>query len=388
MDLGSLSIEGCSPAALPNADSWARARRTLAPRFPKQEIDLSTIQSQAIETPENLQSSGSDSAEFAISTPLITGLDSELIQATVPDQHHQLALASRTSTRFFCGHVSCIERNVGFKRRYDLKRHSQKHLSTGRLACPTEGCRRRFSRKDKLVDHLRSGHRNGATYVCPRQRCVFHAISLALLAVHLETRCYSDNDDHNRNIEEEAAKHASSLLRETCPISACKVRVEGGIWDQQQHLLEDHSSSERKTYDTELRTMGYNWEQCQIICPICEKLSKECDQFVLHLISNHLSTDWTHLTGMSISPAEHKRLLQVDMPLLGLILTKERSFSRWRCTSCGQSSRSGLGLEEHLIRFVLVAGSEIDRVREQILRFWPEFSESRVFDDVELTVRT
>jgi hypothetical protein len=62
-------------------------------------------------------------------------------------------------------HHICSTCDKAFGRKGDLDRHARTHTQAARYYCPIYGCRfsaRGFHRRDKLLDHMRQGHKNTA----------------------------------------------------------------------------------------------------------------------------------------------------------------------------------------------------------------------------------
>ena len=71
--------------------------------------------------------------------------------------------SANAKKKYNCGGPNC---NKGFNRRSDRQRHQETHYTTGKVKlfeCPEFGCNRKaewgFSRRDKIVDHIRAKHK-------------------------------------------------------------------------------------------------------------------------------------------------------------------------------------------------------------------------------------
>jgi hypothetical protein len=296
---------------------------------------------------------------------------------------------TRDSNALKCDFLGCHSRAT-FKRKYELQRHMKKHERKETYPCPAIDCDRKgsrsFYRVDKLSHHLRTGHGDNDSYLCPLAKCLTNPMSF-----------------------DEMKLHASSHVREHNPVVGCFLKIPTSqrqcmlknclkrlnILEMQSHLL-DHTMNERLREATVIRQMGYDAETVKVICPLCKLLLGNHEEFAAHLQSVHLITDSAHLAKFQKSVAN---TIPYSFFLNDLIWETWRvwhhhvdTLESMLCPTCGQPAlaRSQLALAGQLNEIdhhlqLLVKPDEIRPYRGDILRLFPRFGSHPVFDDVRLS---
>ncbi|KAF2845087.1 hypothetical protein T440DRAFT_283675 [Plenodomus tracheiphilus IPT5] len=176
-------------------------------------------------------------------------------QALRPSLRYPESLQLPTPKAFRCPEAGCELKT--FHRRSELNRHSRKHQNGPKFMCPVQYCPRvtGFDRKDKLQDHILSGHDKEELINCSRQGCSA-SLPRDLWAVHVNLPL-----QHRRK----------------CPMPKCSFKPQGE-WEEdysliplRTHLLQGHEVKGRVSYAKVLARAGFAAETCDFLCPICPR---------------------------------------------------------------------------------------------------------------------
>lgn len=239
---------------------------------------------------------------------------------------------------FVCGNEGCSK---AFKRRADLNRHRQTHVTQRKYVCPAQGCdrygARGFDRKDKLNDHMLAGHDDDTVFICPEPKCGM-SLTRDLFSIHCTT--YS------------LQRYDSLKGYRTCPLPRCgfKVYHKRGLQTLETHILNDHEISGRANFARTLKDRGYDFQSSEVVCPMC---TTDCrfsshEEFADHFVDLHYPV-------LQVCPRHDPY--------------------------CGKACRDRLDPN-------YVIPEEVTRHRRAILSLWPDFEECPVFDDIRCRART
>ena len=228
-----------------------------------------------------------------------------------------------------------------FKRRVDLNRHKKTHESVREYECSALGCNRvgakGFQREDKLIDHMLAGHDDETIFTCPR--CSLN-LSMDLITIH---RPWSPS-----KCDKIARYRTCSMPRCSFKVYFRKSEAMDGLIS---HLLEKHDLKQRNHFANLLRQRGYDAQTGGIPCPICPAIG--C--FLTH-------KDFY----------EHFMQVHFHGPVCGF---------HYHSESCPPNCYSR-GFRARLSRCTMMP-DEVKPHRRTILRVWPDFSQYRVWDDIE-----
>lgn len=235
-----------------------------------------------------------------------------------------------------CDAPGCSKR---FKRRGDLKRHKLSHASEQIHSCSVPNCSRirpkGFARKDKLIDHMLAGHDEDTLFACP--------------------------DCSATLTRDLASKHKLSKLRNfrTCPMPRCSFKLvclaNDDVDALQQHLQQKHGPRARNASSDLLKRRGYDAPTAQVLCPACPLpvLFSRTKDFQEHFFKAHYH-----------GPA----------------------CARHHDTSCHVYCGGRTVFERLIVRDRIA--DEVRQHRRAIMRIWPAFQWSRVWEDIECPGKT
>ncbi len=199
--------------------------------------------------------------------------------------------------------------------------------------CPAKECRFSFTRNDKLLDHIRTGHGDEALFSCPDPDC---DVLLTKDYLPLHNHCFVSANSYRG-----------------FPMPRCSFRVRVSALDSiQQHLLEKHDTKGRKRSASFLHARGYNYEFADIVCPICpdRHLFAIHDEFKKHLLNTHCGS-YEHC-----SPGKVMHNCVWKYPL------------QWRSDE---------------VRAYNSVPDELHKYRRTMLSLFPDFSKHPVWEDIK-----
>ena len=249
------------------------------------------------------------------------------------NDNQPVILSAEITSEFVCHAPGC--RLKSFKRRAELARHELKHAGTRNFSCPGWDCSKAFTRKDKLVDHIRAGHDADALFVCSKPGCE-ETFTKDVLPLHIQEFAYIQK-------------------YRKCPMPRCKFCIADvrsqSLDVMQAHLLEEHDALGRKKFAGVLALGGYHYEDVKILCPICPGANffEDHRDFYAHFLIQHRpgATSPSHDT-------------------LG---------SLYR----GYGNRAAT----HALREAQIIPDEVHEHCRTILSLWPDFEDHPVWDDVK-----
>jgi hypothetical protein len=176
-----------------------------------------------------------------------------------------------------CNHPKCSSKV--FKRKGDLTRHKLLHEEKREFSCMAQECNRKFTRNDKLMDHIRAGHEAEELFACTNPRCSM-LLTRDVLPLHRHSRFQT------------LADYYSLSRNRQCPLPRCSFRTRtssSGLDRLRGHLLKDHDPKGRKMYASLLASRGYDHESANIVCPICTEGTafNEHREFGFHFLEMH-----------------------------------------------------------------------------------------------------
>jgi len=289
----------------------------------------------------------------------------------------------RDSSALKCDFPGCHSRAT-FKRKYELQRHMKKHERKETYPCPAIDCDRKgsrsFYRADKLVHHLRTGHGDNDSYLCPLARCLTNPMSFDEIKLHARSH------DYRHNSVVETLRRIPATQRQ-CMLKICLKRLD--ILEMQSHLL-DHTMNERLEEAAVIQQMGYDAEMVKVICPLCKLLLCNHEEYAAHLQSVHLTTNSTHLAQFRESVAKFAWDFEFQKSIWyswGVRYLCGDTVKSMVCPTCGQpaSTRRLVDRIDHHLQ-LLPDQNEVRPYRWDILRLCPDFGTHPVFDDVKAVV--
>lgn len=286
----------------------------------------------------------------------------------------------RDSNALKCDFPGCHSRAT-FKRKYELQRHMKKHERKETYPCPAIDCDRKgsrsFYRADKLAHHLRTGHGDNDSYLCPLARCLTHPMSFDEIKLHARNHHWRCN-----SVVVNILRRILGSQRQ-CMLKNCLKRLD--ILKMQSHLL-DHTMNERLEEIAVIQQMGYDAETVKVICPLCELLLHNHGEFATHLQSVHLTTDSAHLAKFQESVANFTSNYGLPRDIIWYpwkVWYDYDTVESMVCPTCGQpaSTRRPVDRIDHHLQ-LLPDQNEVRPYRWDILRLCPNFGTHPVFDDV------
>jgi hypothetical protein len=265
---------------------------------------------------------------------MLTKGRSNTLHAAGANTHASQPMPDVVDGRFVCSVMDC---HKSYKRRAEWSRHALAHTATRRFTCLAQGCRMTFTRKDKLVDHMRAGHDVNELFTCPKTTCGAH-LTRDVLPLHVQDFSY-------------ISKHRK------CPMPRCKFGIADtrsrSLNNLQSHLLNEHDTRGRMKFADVLALRGYHYEHVEIICPLCPEstLFENHGTFYQHFIVGHRP---------------------------GLTAPSEKFL---RTLDAGQGY--GNGTAQQALRECKVYPEEVSVHRYTILSLWPEFEDHPVWDDIK-----
>lgn len=184
-----------------------------------------------------------------------------------PDPVEVQNMPEDDTPQFTCDFRGCTR---SFASKGNLVRHQKLHGGERKFPCPAQECRYSFTRKDKLIDHLRAGHEEETLFLCTRPNCRA-LLTRDVLPLH-------------------GFELGQMVNYRQCPLPKCSFRVPASSCGKlQQHLLDDHTLQGRKLSASVLASKGYHYESADIICPMCADAStfKTHEEFRVHALVNH-----------------------------------------------------------------------------------------------------
>jgi len=144
----------------------------------------------------------------------------------------------------------------------------------------------------------------------------------------------------------------------------------------QEHLL-NHPLEDRLAQKDVVSRMGYDPVSARIICPVCQQHLANSAEFVTHLETAHLTTDYDH--WLSFKGCMTGKCAPYHLPW-GMWYFRGRKPEERYCQYCGQnaSSQKDVLIDHHL--GLLKISDEIRAARASILRLLPSFVNHPVFE--------
>ena len=243
--------------------------------------------------------------------------------------------------------------------------------------CPTIYCDRKglrsFYRADKLVHHLRTGHGDDDSYLCPLAGCLTHPMSFDEIKLHARSHQRQCN-----SVVETLQNIPSSQSQ--CMLKNCLKRLR--ILGMQSHLL-DHTINQRLEEAAVIQQMGYDAETVKVICPLCKLLLHNHGDFAAHLQSVHLTTDSAHLAKFQEYVARFTFMDVMWYPWK--VWHDYDTVKSMVCPTCGQPASTQVDMIDHHLQ-LLPDQNGVRPYRWDILRLCPDFGAHPVFDDVKAVV--
>lgn len=203
-----------------------------------------------------------------------------------------------------------------------------------------------FTRKDKLVDHMRAGHDVDALFTCPKPDCET-LFTIDILPLHVREFSYMQ-------------KHRK------CPMPRCKFSIADvgskSLDILQIHLRDVHNTRGRKKFADVLAARGYHFEHAEIICPLCpdSTLFEHHEDFYKHFIVNH-----------------HP---DVSKPFVDIVRSFENEPARLREVVPSLGRGYGNGNASRALRECKLVTDEIQIHCRTILSLWPDFEDHPVWN--------
>ena len=287
----------------------------------------------------------------------------------------------RDSNALKCDFPGCHSRAT-FKRKYELQRHMKKHERKETYPCPAIDCDRKgsrsFYRVDKLAHHLRTGHGDNDSYVCPLSGCLTHPMSLDEIKLHARSHRWY----YNSVVE---TLRSIPARQRQCMLKNCLKKLD--IMEMQSHLL-DHTMDERLKEAAVIQQMGYDAETVKVNCPLCNILLGNHGGFAAHLQSVHLTTDSAHLAKFRESVANIISEYGYQRDVIWYPWMVEYGCDTVKsmvCPTCGQPASTQVDRIDHHLQ-LLPDQNGVRPYRWDILRLCPRFGAHPVFDDVKAVV--
>jgi hypothetical protein len=255
-------------------------------------------------------------------------------------------MSSVVDGRLVCSVTGC---HKSYKRRAEWSRHALTHTKTRDFRCSGQNCRKPFTRKDKLVDHMRAGHEVDALFTCLRPGCEV-LLTLDILPIHVQEFAYMQ-------------KHRK------CPMPRCKFSITDvgsrSLDNLQAHLRKAHDTRGRQKFADTLATRGYNFEHAEVICPLCPEASlfKCHEDFCEHFVVEHC-------------PDVSERFIDIEnFDEQGEMRMKEVFPSLFRGYGNGNTLRA--------MRECKVVTDEVRIHCRTILSLWPDFEDHPVWGSLK-----
>lgn len=172
-----------------------------------------------------------------------------------------------------------------YGRKPDLRRHAKSHdIVAVRFTCPAQYCRMKFTRLDKLRDHMLGGHEDDTLFCCTKRDCSM-LLTRDLYANHTEWS-YPGFDNTG----------GSMLWARTCPMPQCGFRIgslrhcKHDLDGLRLHLLEEHDNKGRMSCATVLEQKGFQFDTGNYNCSLCPQIVSFTTQkeFARHFYHTHL----------------------------------------------------------------------------------------------------
>jgi hypothetical protein len=325
-----------------------------------------------------------------------------------PKRHGRRQLLDKPD-KFTCLHC---EDNVTFSRKSDLKRHERlkhSHKNNRHFQCSAKGCFRgqapwTFARSDKLTSHIKDTHNLDTIFShCPINDCSFGSFPLEVLGVHIRRA-------HPGHGEGRAVLNATSCKVLRCPLWRCDNHFTAKTLPQ--HII-SHNREEVDAVKPSLEQLGLLLQSIpgrditvQVVCPICNTVSTDIENFTSHLATAHLYTSQVggseHFENWKAYLRQNSQKFYVAtidklVPWSSLDITTLSAKRDFRCPSC-PFSVAGVGgygpdqpakeraITEHHLSFLRPEAEVVKELcphRMQILRLWPEFVTHPVFADFD-----
>jgi Zinc finger, C2H2 type len=285
---------------------------------------------------------------------------------------------SRDSNALKCDFPGCHSRAT-FKRKYELQRHMKKHERKETYPCPAIDCDRKgsrsFYRVDKFAHHLRTGHGDNDSYLCPLAECLTHPMSFDEIKLHARGHGWKCNSIV------QTLRRIPARQRQ-CMLKNCLKKLD--IFEMQSHLL-DHTMNERLEEVAVIQQMGYDAETVKVICPLCELLLGNHGEFAAHLQSVHLTTDSAHLAKFQESVANIIPVYEFQRDVIWSPWGARHVPKNTVCPTCGQPASTRVDRIDHHLQ-LLPDQNEVRPYRWDIFRLCPNFGTHPVFDDVRPSI--
>lgn len=299
------------------------------------------------------------------------------------DSTNEISKNTDVSTKIWkCTWPGCRSRTK-FGRQYEYNRHMKKHTKANTIACPVIYCHRQdskpFYRWDKLFDHVKTAHAESELCRCLVNGCMATNLPLNLLRIHathheIDLSQYPDLLSSHDFLK----VFRSFTMARKCDLKICKRWFSATETSRiQEHIL-THEETHRRRQQSVIQRMGYDPITARVRCPMCRQTFETSEEFVPHLESAHLATDYEHWLSF-------KQHVGSDDPAALRFI-----WQRWTgqgggaeepyCQHCGGfSSSQGDGWIDHHLQLLKV--SDIIKIhRADILRLVPSFASHPVFE--------
>ena len=333
----------------------------------------------------------SEHSQFLANKTTVPSAD-ELIDTTNSFQSPGVSNAGSTneiskntdaSTKIWkCTWPGCRSRTK-FGRQYEYNRHMKKHTKVNTIACPVIYCHRQdskpFYRWDKLFDHLKTGHAESELCRCLVKGCMATNLPINLLRLHATHHEIDLSEYPDLLSSHDFLKvFRSFTMARKCDLKTCKKWFSATETSRiQEHIL-THEETHRRRQQSVIQRMGYDPITARVRCPMCCQTFETSEEFVPHLESAHLATNYEHWLSFkqhvgSDDPAAPKFIWQRWTRQGG---AAEESY----CQHCGGfSSSQGDGWIDHHLQLLKV--SDTTKIhRADILRLVPSFASHPVFE--------
>jgi hypothetical protein len=244
--------------------------------------------------------------------------------------------------RFLCSTPGCQK---SYKRRAEWSRHSLTHSAVREFKCLEHSCRMAFTRRDKLVDHMRAGHDADALFTCLKPGCEA-SLTIDILPLHVQDFSYMQ-------------KHRK------CPMPRCKFSITDAgsksLDNLQVHLREVHDTRGRKKFADVLAARGYHFEHAEILCPLCPDctLFEHHEDFYKHFVVDHRP--------------------DVSEPFVDVVVSFEKGQRQTRKIFPSLHRGYGNGSALRALRECKLVTDEVQVHCRTILSLWPDFEDHAVW---------